>query len=76
VVVAAWQESPARGVAVVAAFYATMVTMLAASILAFGGTRLLGPRPRQTLLLVSALILAGLGVYQLAIGIQYFNAGR
>ncbi len=76
VVVAAWRESPARGVAVVAAFYATMVTMLAASIMAFGGTRLLGPRPKRILLLVSALILAGLGVYQLAIGSQYFNAGR
>jgi threonine/homoserine/homoserine lactone efflux protein len=74
VVVAAWRESPGEGVAVVVAFYATMVTMLAAFILAFGSTRFLGPKLRRVLLFVSALILAGLGIYQLIVGIQYFNA--
>jgi threonine/homoserine/homoserine lactone efflux protein len=75
VVVAAWRESPARGVAVVAAFYVTMVTMLAATIMVFGSTRLLGERLRPILLLVSALILAALGVYQLAVGVGSFSAG-
>ena len=76
VVVTAWRESPGRGVAVVGAFYATLVATLAASIFALGTTRFLGPRVQRALLLVSVLILAGLGVYQLAIGVQYLNAGR
>lgn len=75
VVVTAWRESPGRGVAVVAAFYVTMVAMLAASIFALGTTRFLGPRPQRVLLLVSALILAGLGIYQLVMGVQYLNTG-
>ena len=75
VVVAAWRESPSEGVAVVVAFYATMVMTLAAFIFAFGSTRFLGPKLRRTLLLVSALILAGLGIYQLVMGAQYLNTG-
>ena len=74
VVVAAWQESPGKGVAVVVAFYATMVAMLAALIFAFGSARVLGRKFQRILLLVSALILAGLGTYQLVMGAQYFNA--
>jgi len=76
VVVAAWRESPGEGVAVVVAFYATMVTMLAASIFAFGSARLLGRKLQRILLLVSALILASLGVYQLVMGVQSLNTGR
>ena len=37
VVVAAWQETPSMGVAVVVAFYATLVSMLAILIFLFGG---------------------------------------
>lgn len=65
IVVAAWEEAPSFGVAVVVAFYATMVTMLAVLILAFGSARFFGPGLQQGLLLVSAVILAGLGIYQL-----------
>lgn len=65
VVVAAWREAPGTGVAVVVAFYATMVTMLAALIVVFGSARLLGPRIQRALLLMSSVVLAGLAVYQL-----------
>jgi len=75
VVVAAWRESPGKGVAVVVAFYATMVTTLAALIFALGGTRFLRPKLRRDLLLASALILAGLGIYQLVMGARYLTAG-
>ena len=75
VVVAAWHESPGTGVAVVVAFYATMITMLAVLIFAFGSARFLGPRFQRNLMLLSALVLAGLGVYQLAISVSYFGAG-
>lgn len=70
VVIAAWREAPANGVAVVASFYATIVTMLASSILAFGSARFLGPKFQRTLLLSSALVLAALGIYQLAVGME------
>jgi len=49
---------------------------MAASIVALGTTRFLGPRLQRVLLLVSALILVGLGIYQLAVGIQYPDLGR
>lgn len=64
VVVGAWRETPVAGVAVVVAFYATMIVMLGASILAFSTTRFLGVRVQRALQLISALVLAALGVYQ------------
>jgi len=64
-VVTAWREAPSVGVAVVVAFYATLVTMLAALIFLFGSARLLGPRIQRALLLASSVVLVGLAVYQL-----------
>ena len=64
--VAAWHRSPMHAAALIIAFYATMVIALACTILLFGTTRFLGPRGRRALTLVSAIILAALGVYQLA----------
>lgn len=63
--VAAWQQSPANAVVLIIAFYATMVTVLACTILLFGTTRFLGHGGRRALILISAVTLAGLGVYQL-----------
>jgi threonine/homoserine/homoserine lactone efflux protein len=74
IVIAAWHEAPRLGVAVVIAFYATMVTMLAVQIFAFGSARLLGPRSQRALQLISVLMLAVLGIYQLVICIQYFRS--
>ena len=62
----AWREAPADAVALVGAFYATMVATLALTILLFGTTRSLGPRGRRVLVLVSAATLAAIGIYQLA----------
>ena len=62
-VVAAWREHPANAVAMVAAFYATMVTTLAGFILLAGTSHVLGARGRRGLAGVSALILAALGAY-------------
>jgi len=74
IVVAAWKEAPSSGMAVVIAFYVTMVTMLAVLIVLFGSARLLGARSQRTLLFISVWILAGLGVYQLIKGVLYFAA--
>ena len=69
-VLVAWGRSPAYAVALVIAFYVTMVAGLACTVLIFGMANLLGPASRRTLVLVSAVILASLGVYQLAAAIS------
>ncbi len=65
----AWRAAPINGVALLVAFYGTMVASLAAIIVMFGTIRSLGPRVVRVLLLVSAITLTGLGVYQLTAGI-------
>ena len=64
-ILAAWRQAPANAVALILAFYITMVAVLAATIVLLGTTRFLGPRGRRGLLLVSAITLAALGVYQI-----------
>jgi len=62
---AAWQRHPSQAVALLVAFYSTLIACLAITIVLFGMTSWLGPRGRRMLILVSALTLAALGVYQL-----------
>lgn len=61
----AWSRNPAYAVALIVAFYATMVTTLALTVLLFGATSFLCPRGRRTLLFLSAGTLAALGLFQL-----------
>jgi len=61
----ALNQSAGNAAALLIAFYATMVCMLALTILLFGTTTFLGPRLRHTLILVSAITLALLGIYRL-----------
>ncbi len=68
-VLSAWRSSPALAVVLISSFYATLVAVLACTILLFGTTRFLGPRAGRALILVSAMALAALGVYQLATGL-------
>lgn len=63
-----WQEAPARGVAVVAAFYGAMIATNAGIVILFHLTRALGPRVNRVLIGVSALGLAAFGAYQLWLG--------
>jgi threonine/homoserine/homoserine lactone efflux protein len=66
---AAWGQGPGYAAALIIAFYGTMVIALAGTILLFGTTRFLGPAGRRTLILVSAVVLAALGVYQIGASI-------
>ena len=66
----AWHESPLNGVALMVAFYGTMVASLAAIIVLFGKVRSLGPRVMGVLLLLSAGTLLALAVYQLLAGLR------
>jgi threonine/homoserine/homoserine lactone efflux protein len=65
----AWSESPKNGLAFLTGFYAAMVATLAGIILLFGTARHLGPQVTRALLLISAILLAGFGVYQLWMGV-------
>jgi len=71
----AWRQSPANAAALIAAFYATMVIALAGTILLFGTTHFLGPVGRRKLILVSAVMLAVLGIYQLVASLLRTAAG-
>jgi threonine/homoserine/homoserine lactone efflux protein len=64
-----WHEAPARGVAVVASFYGTMIATNAGVVLLFHLARGLGPRVNRALIGASALALAALGLYQLWLGL-------
>ncbi len=61
----AWHTGAVHAAALIIAFYATMVAALACTVLLFGTTHLLGPAGRRSLILVSVIALAALGVYQL-----------
>ncbi len=69
-VLEAWHHAPVAGVGVVVAFYATMVLTLGGLIALFGGASRLGPRFQSWLLFASIGVLAGMGVYQLAVGLR------
>ncbi len=65
----AWQDSAASGIAFLVAFYGVIVGGSALLILLLGTTPFLSPRLRHSLILLSALLLAGLGLYRLAAGL-------
>ncbi len=59
-----WRTSPAHGIGFLAGFYATLIATLVAIIVIFSRARQLGPRVNRALIGVSAITLAGFGVYQ------------
>jgi threonine/homoserine/homoserine lactone efflux protein len=63
-VLTVWRTTPADAVVLVVAFYATMVVMLAATIILFGTVRTLGATVSRALLLVSGVTLLALAAYQ------------
>ena len=60
-----WREEPAHGLALLAAFYGTMVVASTGIILLFAAARSLGPRVARSLVGVSAGALACFGCWQL-----------
>lgn len=68
----AWAESPALGIAFVVAFYATFIAGLAGVIGLFSMARRLGTGFTRWLTLVSALLMLGFGLSELAAGVGAF----
>jgi threonine/homoserine/homoserine lactone efflux protein len=71
----AWRETPAHGVALLAGFYGTMVLALAATIVLFAAARNLGPRVTRVLIAISSIALACFGCYLLFGGAGDLVAG-
>jgi threonine/homoserine/homoserine lactone efflux protein len=69
-VLRAWQEAAAHGLAFVGAFYTTIVGMTGVIIVVFATMRNLGPRVTLCLLGLSATALAGFGLYQIWSGVS------
>jgi threonine/homoserine/homoserine lactone efflux protein len=66
-VLSAWHKNSFQAVVLLIAFYGTMVTALASTIYLFGTARLLSIRGKRTLLFISSVLLALMGVYQIGI---------
>lgn len=68
-----WRETPANGISLLVSFYGTLVLSLAVMIVIFGSLKKLPANVSRTLLLLSSVALALLGVYDLWLGAkQYF----
>jgi threonine/homoserine/homoserine lactone efflux protein len=63
-----WREAPSHGVALAAGFYFMMIFINGVIIVLFSPLRKFGPRVNRTLIGVSAVALAGFGIYQLWLG--------
>ena len=70
----AWREQPVYAVGLVSAFYGTFIVMLALFIYLVGTVRFLGSKGQRGLIAVSAVVLAGLGLYFLFTGVQGYRA--
>ena len=71
----AWREAPAAGIALIISFYATMILTLAGIILLFSSAHRLGPKVNRVLVAASALALACFAVYELWQGIRGLGLG-
>ncbi len=62
----AWHQGATHAIALVGAFYLTMVVAMAGIVMLFALARSFGPRVARVLVGVSAIALAGFGLYQLS----------
>ncbi len=69
IVLSGWRQSPEKGVALLLAFYVTMIGTMIAMIVLFAATKALGPKIRRNLIGLSSIGLACLGLYQLRLGV-------
>jgi threonine/homoserine/homoserine lactone efflux protein len=69
ILLAGWRKAPVNGVGFLVSFYAAIVLSLIAIIVVFGTARRFGPKVNRVLVGVSAIALAGFGMYQLWLGL-------
>jgi len=73
-VLSGWRKSPVHGTIFVFGFYTTMIAAMMGMILLFAAARTLGPQVRRSLIGLSSIALACLGLYQLWLGIFPLHA--
>jgi len=67
-----WNEDHVSGISLLTGFYVTMVITLIGIIVLFATLRRLGPKVNRILIGISAVVLAGFGLYQIWLGIETF----
>jgi len=67
-VLTAWKQAPDRGLALILAFYASLILTMIILVRIFGAARLLGIKTQRTLIACSSVALAVLAFYQIWIG--------
>jgi threonine/homoserine/homoserine lactone efflux protein len=75
ILLAGWRQAPVNGIGFLVSFYAALVLTLIAIIVVFGTARRFGPKVNRVLVGVSAIALAGFGMYQLWLGLGNGRAG-
>jgi threonine/homoserine/homoserine lactone efflux protein len=70
-----WQTGAINGIALLVSFYISVVLTLIGIILLFSYARALGPRVNRALIGLSAIALAGFGIYQLGLGFKTLFTG-
>jgi threonine/homoserine/homoserine lactone efflux protein len=73
ILLAGWREKPANGIAMLVAFYGTMIAACLAIILLFGVANRLGARVTRALQLLAALALCGFGFYHFWRGLSLYS---
>jgi len=74
IVLSGWRKSMAIGIALLLGFYITMIATMIGMIILFAAARTLGPKVRKSLIGLSSIGLACLGIYQLWLGISALRA--
>lgn len=68
ILLAGWRVAPAYGLGFLIFFYAALIASLGTIVFIFGMSRQIGPKVNRAMLGVSAVALAGFGMYQLWLG--------
>jgi threonine/homoserine/homoserine lactone efflux protein len=75
-VISGWQQSPSSGMALLLGFYTSIIATMIGIIVLFAAARTLGHRVRRSLIGLSSIALAGLGLYQLWLGRLFLQTAR
>lgn len=69
-VLSGWRQAPAKGVALIIGFYTAIIATMIVMVILFAAAGAIGRKVRKNLIGISSLALAGLGLYQLWLGVS------
>ena len=68
ILLGAWRSSPLNGIILLLTFYSTLIICTAIIIILFAYAKSIGPKISKMMVGISAIALAGFGIYQLYLG--------